>query len=818
MIANYFRIAWRNLWKSKLFSAINIVGLSVGMTCCMLLLLYINSELSFDKHQKHINNLYLVRSQNSQSNGDKMDNPRAPALYAQAFKAEFPEVVQTTRVWCNFLETKTLLKIAGTGSEIKSLYETKGIHVDSTFFDMFTYRFIEGDALTALKDPRAIVLSEEVAKKLFGDQPALHKTIQVGGTDGNGESFSVTGVYRDESARSHIDARYFLPMNSGWVGDYLRNSRLDFSNNNMFYTYIRLNPNSSAADLNRKLPAFVEKYAGKELKVAGYDKEMNLLPVKDIHLFSKIDKIITPTTSATYLYVLGSIALFTLLIACINFMNLATAGSAKRGMEVGIRKVMGAGKKGLVGQFLGESMVLTLLSLVIAIVLVIVFLPIFNQLSGKTLLISNLFNPKMAFSFLIMALITGLLAGSYPAFYLSLFNPSEAIKGKFSNSVSATSLRKGLVVFQFVVAIGLVVATLTIRHQITYMKNQPLGFTKDQQIVIPLRSDQARKGYATLRNEMLQNNHIGGASGTYYYPGILNPSDMSLYRPDQSINEMSVVKTNRVAPDFMKMMGFELVAGRMFSQEFSGDSHSRIIVNEATLRKFSIPYDKAIGQKLNFNSRNPASASVEIIGVVKDFHFADLHQLIEPYAFFLNNDSDFNYVIAHTTTSDVSEVLPFLEKVWKSVIPDEPFAYSFLDEDFESNYAADANTYRIVNSFTIITILISCLGLFGLVTFSTQQRTKEIGVRKVNGAKVSEVMVLLSKDFLKWISVAFVIATPVTWYIMNKWLESFAYRTTLSWWIFALSGILALGIALLTVSWQSWRAATRNPVEALRYE
>ncbi|MBW8324899.1 MAG: ABC transporter permease, partial [Prolixibacteraceae bacterium] len=602
MIANYIRIAWRNLWKSKLFSAINIVGLSVGMTCCMLLLLYINSELSFDKHQKHIDNLYLVRSQNSQSNGDKMDNPRAPALYAQAFKAEFPEVVQTTRVWCNFLETKTLLKVAGAGGEIKSLYETKGIHVDSTFFDMFTYQFIEGDALTALKDPRAIVLSEEVAKKLFGDQPALNKTIQVGGTDGNGESFSVTGVYRDESARSHIDARYFLPMNSGWVGDYLRNSRLDFSNNNMFYTYIRLNPNSSAADLNRKLPAFVEKYAGKELKVAGYGKEMNLLPVKDIHLFSKIDRIITSTTSATYLYVLASIALFTLLIACINFMNLATAGSAKRGMEVGIRKVMGAGKKGLVGQFLGESMVLTLLALVISIVLVILFLPIFNQLSGKTLLISNLFNLKIAFSFLIMALITGLFAGSYPAFYLSLFSPSEAIKGKFSNSVSATSLRKGLVVFQFVIAIGLVVATLTIRQQITYMKNQPLGFTKDQQIVIPLRSDQARKEYATLRNEMLQNNHIGGASGTYYYPGILNPSDMSLYRPDQSINEMSVVKTNRVAPDFMKMMGFELVAGRMFSEEFSGDSHFRIIVNEATLRKFSIPYDKAIGQKLNFNS------------------------------------------------------------------------------------------------------------------------------------------------------------------------------------------------------------------------
>ena len=268
----------------------------------------------------------------------------------------------------------------------------------------------------------------------------------------------------------------------------------------------------------------------------------------------------------------------------------------------------------------------------------------------------------------------------------------------------------------------------------------------------------------------------------------------------------------------MKMMGFELIAGRMFSEDFSGDVNSRIIVNEATLRKFSIPYDKAIGQKLSFNTRNKSMASVEIIGVVKDFHFADLHQVIEPYAFFLNNDSDFNYLIAHTNTSDVSTVLTFLEARWKSLVPDEPFTYSFINEDFESNYAADANTYRIVNSFTIISILISCLGLFGLVTFATQQRSKEIGVRKVNGAKVSEVMTLLSKDFVKWISIAFVIATPLAWYVMSKWLESFAYKTTLSWWIFALAGLLALGIALLTVSWQSWKAATRNPVEALRYE
>ncbi len=818
MIKNYFKIAWRNLWKRKMFSSINIIGLSVGMSCCMLLLLYINSELSFDKHQEHIDNLYLVRSLNAQSNGDKMDNPRAPSLYAQALKAEFPEVEQATRVWYNFLETKTLFKVEAEGGETKSIYETKGYHVDSTFFDLFSYQFLEGDPRTALKSRQSVVLSEAVAGKLFGNEPALNKTVQIGGTDGNGESFKVTGVYRDESRRSHIDARYFLPMSSGWVGSYLRNSKQDFSGNNMFYTYLLLNPKANPDELNKKLPAFIEKYAGEQIRTAGYSKTMTLLPVRDIHLFSKIDSIITPTTSSTYLYVLATIALFTLLIACINFMNLATAGAAKRGMEVGIRKVMGAGKKGLVGQFLGESLVITLLSLATAILIVIFSLPLFNQLSGKMLLISDLLNAKIILSFLILTLITGLLAGSYPAFYLSVFKPADTIKGRFVNSASASGLRRGLVVFQFVVAIGLVVATLVIRYQIRFIKNQPLGFTKDQQIIIPLRSDQARKEYTALRDEILKNSQISGASGTSYYPGILNPSDISVYRPDQSINEMVVVKSNWVAHDFMKIMGFQLLSGRMFSEGFSSDANSGIIVNEATLRKFSIPLDKAVGQRLNFDIDKNRTGSLEIIGVVKDFHFSDFHQIIQPYAFFLNKDSDFNYIIAHSNTSDMSKILPYLEAKWRSLVPDEPFSYTFLDEDFERNYIADTQTFHIVNSFTIISILISCLGLFGLATFATQQRTKEIGVRKINGAKVSEILGMLNKDFIKWVVIAFVIATPVAYFAMHKWLEGFAYRTNLSWWIFALAGLLALGIALLTVSFQAWKAAIKNPVESLRYE
>ncbi|MCE7069731.1 ABC transporter permease [Dyadobacter sp. CY327] len=818
MIKNYLKIAWRNVLKSKLFSAINVFGLSVGMTCCMLLLLYIQSEISFDKQHEHIDDLYLLRSENVQSSGEKMDNPRGPAPYAQAMKMEFPEVVLVTRLWQNFLEDKSLFTVNQPGQGEKSFYETKGIHADSTFFDVFTYEFVEGDPHTSLKDAHSVVLSEAAAHRLFGSGPALNKTVKIGGKSGNNENFKVTGVFKSQEGKSHIDANYFVSLQVGWVGDYLQQPDLNFTSNNMFYHYLRLKPGTSAEKFSEKLPSFIEKYARKDLKIAGFDKKLALLPVKDIHLFSRIDKIVTSTTSTTYLYVLASIAIFTLLIACINFMNLATARSAKRAAEVGMRKVMGAGKSGLIGQFLGESLVLTFLALIVAAVFVVLFLPIFNQLADKALSLSELFKPEIIASFVVLAFITGLLAGSYPAFYLSVFNPLDVIKGKFVNSVSATALRRGLVVFQFVISIGLVVATMVIQGQIKFMQEQPLGFTNEQQIVIPFRSEESRKAYTALRNEMLENNQITAASGTAYYPGILNPSDMSVFLPGQSVNEDGLVKTNWVSPDLMETMGFKMAAGRMFSAAFPGDTNYKIVVNEATLRKFAIPLEKAVGQHLDFNSGNNAISSLEIVGVVKDFHYQDLHKVIEPYAFFLSADANHNYIIAHVNTKDVSRVVPFMEAKWKSLVPGEPFTYTFLDQDFESNYAADARTARIVNSFTIISILISCLGLFGLAAFAAQQRIKEIGVRKVLGASIGSIVGLLSSDFIKLVIISMLIATPLTWYIMNQWLQDFAYKISIQWWMFVAAGALAVVIALVTVSTQAIKAAVTNPIKSLKSE
>ena len=817
MIRNYLKIALRNLRKSKLFSSINVFGLSMGMTCCMLLLLYITSELSFDRHHEFADDIYLLRSENAY-NGELMDNPRAPSPYAQAMKAEYPDVVQVTRIWQNFLEKETLLRVEESGKTLKAFNEKSGYQVDSTFFNVFTYQFLEGTPAQALDDAHSVVLSEGLAKKLFGPEPALNKTIRIGGVAGSNENYRVTGVYRDESARSHIDTPYFLSIRAGWVGSFLREQKQDFQGNNMFYTYLRMQPGTDAARFQSKLPAFVEKYARKDLKLAGMDKKMALLSLRNIHLFDKVEAILTPTSSVTYLYVLGSIALFTLLLACINFMNLATARSAKRAAEVGLRKVMGAQRGGLIGQFLGESMVLTCLALLVALILVIAFLPAFNQLSGKALAFSDLLQPKVIAAFLGLALFTGLLAGSYPAFYLSVYNPLDVIKGKFVNSASATLLRRGLVVFQFVISIGLVVATIVIQGQMNFMREQPLGFNQDQQIVIPLRNEQSRKAYSALRNELLQNSQISGAAGTGYYPGILNPSDMGLYRPDQTVDEVAVTKTNWVSPEFMAQMGFKAVAGRLLSKEFMGDTANRtIVVNEATLRKFAIPLKKAIGQRLSMTTgQDPRT--FEIVGVVQDFHFADLHQVIEPYAFFLEPGNNYNYLLAHINTADAGRVLPFIESKWKTLVPDEPFAYSFLHEDFQKNYDADARTARIVNVFTLISILISCLGLFGLTAFEAQQRIKEIGVRKVLGASVTSIVALLSRDFVKLVIIAIVLATPLTWYAMDQWLQDFAYKIDIEWWFFALAGAVAVGIALLTVSFQSVRAALMNPVQSLRNE
>jgi putative ABC transport system permease protein len=816
MLKNYLTIAWRNLMKSKIFSFINILGLAIGLTCCMLITLYINNELSYDKHHRNIDRLFQLGTVFVKDGKDER-LANTPAPMADAMKQEYPEIEQSTRLMALFAEDKTLLQYKEGNEAPKSFYETKGYIADPSFFKLFTYHFIEGDPATALENSNKIVLNEEIAKKFFGNQPALNKIIHVSSNTNGDTTFTVAGVFRSSSKPTQIDARFFLSVKGGDMEKFI-SKQTDMVGNNMFHTFFLLKPGSDPKKLESKFPAFVSKYIGQGLKAAGFYKKQFLIPVQDIHLHSGMTNNISPTGSMTYLYILISIAAFTLLIACINFMNLSTARSSRRSAEVGIRKVLGAEKRSLISQFLGESILMSLVAFVFACIITLLLLPAFANVAGKNLAINFYEDWYILGGFLLLSLVTGLFAGIYPAFYLSSFQPVKVLKGKLTNSLSVVSLRKGLVVFQFVISVLLIIASVVIAKQMNFMRSTDLGFAKDQQLVIPLRSNNAKNIYAALKNDIRNNPQVEMAGATFYYPGIMNPSDVGLYMEGKSVRESKLVHTNVVDETFLQTLGIQPIAGRLFSEQFPADTANSLVVNESAIKEIGFPNaEKAIGSKVFFDWRGQ-SYNYTIVGVVKDFHFQDLHVPIAPYAFSLNNKPFYNYLIVHAKAADVTPVLKSLRTSWNKLNPNEPFEYSFLDEDFQKNYEAERRLSAIVGYFTIIAILISCLGLFGLGAFSAEQRTKEIGIRKVLGASVSGIVTLLSKDFLKLVLAGIVIATPIAWWAMNKWLQDFAYRVNISAWIFIIAGVAALVIALLTVGIQAVRAAVANPVKSLRTE
>jgi len=817
MIKNYLKVAWRNLMKNKIFSFINIFGLSVGLTCCMLITVYLYNEMSYDKYHKNIHHLYQLAT-TFVKDGKEDKTPNTPAPMAAAMKQEFPEISETARIMALIGEDKTLLQYKD-GDVQKSFYETKGYMADPTFFELFTYHFIEGNSATALKNPNSIVLSEEIAKKFFGNEPALNKVIHVN-SNTNGEfDFKVTGVYRPASKPSQIEATFFISIAGGNMDQFMK-QQTDMVSNNMFNTFFLLKPDADAKKLEAKFPSFVDKYMRTGLKAAGFDKKQFLIPVKDRHLYSGMsnDIVASGTVSVTYLYILGSIALFTLLIACINFMNLSTARSSKRSAEVGIRKVLGAEKKSLIKQFLGESLLMSIIAFVIALGITELLLPAFSHVSGKNLHLDLVEQWLVIIGFFVLAVSTGLLAGSYPAFYLSSFRPVKVLKGRFKNSLSAIAVRKGLVVFQFIISVVLIIASIVILNQMNFLRTTDLGFAKDQQIVIPLRSTTAKNIYTSLKNEIKNNQQVENVGATLYYPGIVNPSDMGFYKDGKTVNDEKDVHTNWVDESLLQTLGITPIAGRLFSKDFPSDTSSRIILNKEAIKQlgFTSPQE-AVGGRVKFDWRGE-TYTWTIIGVVKNFHFQDLHVPISPYAFQLNNRPFYNYVIVHANAKDINSLLSSIKTTWHKLNPNEPFEYSFLNEDFQKNYEAENRLTAIVGYFTVIAILISCLGLFGLATFSAEQRTKEIGVRKVLGASVTGIVTLLSKDFLKLVSISIVIASPMAWWVMNKWLQDFAYRTNISWTVFVITTVTALIIAFITISFQAIKAAISNPVKSLRTE
>lgn len=818
MLENYLKIAWRKMMRNKVFSFINVFGLTVGLTCCLLITIYIYHEVSYDRH--HANHQKIFRLGTIFiDQGEENIGSNSSAPLGRMLQEEFPEIVSSTRVMKLFRDDKTLFQVNDEQGGTVSVYENRGLLADSNFFQTLTYPFIEGNPATALAAPNSAVIHESTARKLFGNQPALNRVVRISSSTQGDTSYRITGVFSTPEGPTHLDAGFFLSFRGGRMNS-LANGNTSLFNNNMFHTYLVLRDATDAARLQEKFPGFIRRHLAAQLMQTGKQRRYFLTAMKDIHLSGIGNNSFSPGGNRTTLFILASIAVLTLLIACINFMNLSTANSAKRAAEVGVRKVMGAQKNTLLRQFLGESLLMSTLALILAVLATILLLPLFESISGKELRISSAQVMTLGAFLVFLTVITGLVAGSYPAFYLSSFRPVSVLKGKFSNSLAAVSLRRALVVFQFVISIGLIIASIVIVKQMRFLQAKDLGFQKDQQVIIPLRTSTAKNNVQAIKDRLEGSRHIASVGTSMSYPGIFNPQDWLMYAQGQTMDNSKQVFINLIDNSFLQTLGVRLVAGRLFSASFAADTLTGFVINEEAVKTFGFasPED-AVGKWLAFDSEGTQNR-FNIVGVVKDFHFKSLQDVIEPFAFRFYNDADigFNYMIARSSGGHIGRTLSELEAAWKTFNPEEPFEYSFLDQDFQKNYEAENRRATLIHSFTIIAIIISCLGLFGLASFMAEQRTKEIGIRKVLGASVSGLVVLLSTDFLKLVVMAVLFASPLAWYVMNKWLQNFAYKTVIGWEVFVLTGTLAVAIAFATISFQAIRAAIINPVNSLRSE
>ncbi|MEO5583381.1 MAG: FtsX-like permease family protein, partial [Saprospiraceae bacterium] len=695
-----------------------------------------------------------------------------------------------------------------------AFYETYCFYIDSTFFDLFTYEFKYGDIHTALDLPNSIILTEPIAIKLFGDIDPVNKVIKVGLSFGEFD-YTVKGVLKSTANTSHIPANAFLSMNNGDIGSWVIR-QTNWANNNIFHTYFKLKSGADIKDFESKLPGFLDRNGGADLKAMGFLKTLFTQKMQDIYLHSNFGFEIAPNGNIKYIYLFSTIALFLLLIACINFMNLSTARSEKRAAEVGMRKVVGAYKHNLIRQFLSESILMSFIALVVTMIFIRLITPAFNQLTHKQLSLFD--NPWISLMVVGLTLVTALVSGIYPAFYLASFKPIAVLKGKIKNNYSVVTIRKGLIVFQFFISTVLIFGAILINTQMKYMSSFALGFDKKQKIVLPLQTKESDRNYKVLYNTLAQDPVVISSGRGTTYPGIEHIQDMLFYSEGKTKNENVDIVTVQIDDGYFKTLGFELLKGRTFSKEFTNDTLG-LVLNEAAIQKLGFTIENAIGKKAMYDFRDQVT-EMKIIGVMKNYNFQSLHSEIKPLGFTISPffGSPNSYLIVNINSKDYPAVITRFKETWNKINPNSPFEYSFLDQDFQKNYEKETRVTQLVQVFTFLGILIACLGLFGLAAFSSEQRIREIGVRKVLGASVTRIVELLSMEFIKLVFIAILVAFPAGYFLLNQWLKGFAYRVDIVWWMYALAGATALLIALATVSFQTVKAAIANPVKSLRNE
>jgi putative ABC transport system permease protein len=811
MIKNYLKIAWRNLVKNKVFSFINIAGLATGLASFILIALYVVDELSYDRYNDKAGRIYRINSYIRFGGTDLKMAVSSDAMGA-ALKNDYPEVEEYVRFY-NSSGSKLVKK----GNQF--INENNVAHADSTLFSVFTLPAISGNTHTALNEPNTVVITESTAKKYFGTTDnVVGKTIET--NENNSTLYKVTAVIKDIPHNSHFHFDFIFSMKNvdyRW-GNYVSHN---------FQTYVLLRPRTDPRAFEKNFPQYITKYvlpqakeymqinSMEEFRKAGNRMEYTLMPLTDIHLHSDMPPELGVNGNIQYVYIFSAVAIFILFLACINFMNLSTARSVSRSKEVGIRKVLGTQKKSLIGQFLTESTLTVFLALILGILIAWFFISYFNHIADKELSIADLFKSNFLIFLILLPFVVGIVAGFYPAFFLSSFQPITVLKGKLNAGFKKNKLRSTLVIFQFFISITLIIGTIIVYQQLGYIQNKKLGFNKDQVLLI--------NSTGTLANPDAFRNEISKLSGVRMssFAGYLPVEGSS--RSDYTFSKEAVMDSRNgfnmqawnVDYDYVKTMGMEIIKGRNFSPDYGTDS-SAVIINETAAA--ILGYENPVGKKVYTSDNNnpPKTISYTIIGVVRNFHFESLRQNISPLSFKLGWNK---WVTAFKVSpADVPNLLKTIEGKWKADNPAMTFSYQFLDDAFDHMYRAEQRVGKVAISFAILAILIACLGLFGLATFIAEQRIKEIGVRKVLGASVYTIVVMLSKDFAKLVLISAILAFPVAWWAMHSWLQNFAYRINIGWWIFIVAGLLALIIAIITVSFQAIKAAIANPVKSLRTE
>jgi len=803
MFRSYLKTAWRNLMKNKTFSFINVVGLAIGLTCFILMAVFVFDELSYDKYPSDADNIYRVNLSVT-GNGDVAVYPNVDYAVGEGMKNAFPEI-------------KSFTRITPAGDFVKyndkQFKEDKLAFADSNFLQMFSIPLIDGSNKDALVEPNSVVISKAFAKKYFGNENPAGKSLVIGLHDA---VYKVTGVFDEVPHNSHFHFDAIMSLSTFHI------TQPTWSNLG-YFTYVLLNKNTDVKQLEIKIRQLVAEHVVPEIQhdmgvsLAEAQKSVNtfvfsLQPLTDIHLYSHTKYELEPNGDIQYVYIFSALAIFILLLACINFTNLSTARAAKRAREVGIRKVMGSGKIQLIKQFLSESILLSFCAMLIALVLVFMLLSYFDEISGKQINFLYLLDYRFIVAMIALIFFVGILAGIYPSFFLSSFNPVKVLKGVSIRKKQKISLRSGLIVFQFFVSIALVTATIIVYQQLHYMQNKKLGYDKEQVLFIPdgrlLGNNQD-----AFKQQLLQDSRVVSASISRSVPGDQFMDGTEIYPRDEKGNGQEI-HTNiyHVDYDFLQTLGIHIKQGRNFSKDFQTDSASGVVINEAAVQQLGWSHINPIGKSIVRSGQH----EYKVIGVVNDFNYTSAKQKIAPLLMLLGNN--YGGIIIKIKTNDVTGFLNDLKKDWNSFSPLGPLNYSFLDDKFAALYTSEHKTQQIFSAFTIVAIIIAALGLFGLSAFVIEQRTKEIGIRKVLGATMQQVLVLVSKEFLWLVVIAFVISVPLTYWAMYHWLQSYAYRIHISVGVFAIAGGAALLIALITVSFQSIKAALSNSIKALRTE